>query len=535
MKIKLDPDSLRAMLIKHLSERKEITLKDLTDRIPHASTYDVRKILNILSKEGLVLKPDHSGGKYIWLGSAKTILPSSRSDKYDDERKSRIPSGIIYEDWNGVLEDLKKMWERGIFSLLIGEKGTGKTQCVMKMAQDLQNLSLRTREHHLIGRLTMSGGENGNGKDIRDVFKPGPVIESMECGGLLYLDELNCISPDTMINIGDAYIAAGDIHVGENIGLGRVDKVFKPRNPILLELKTNDGRSINATPGHRFLTPSGWKRAGQLKIGEKVYCLRKANYRKEMVSSLLQKILIGTPATTAHGYPGSASQTQRAHEAGILQHDTRAQGIAEKACLHGRKGGITSISRSINTISEVGEGTGIALSTDKEAMARSGLQKKGLRKAKEKCPGKRRKKNARYVQVPNDLSQREAGGRSDIINELAVQVRGGWEVLADCSLWTHQMPGLVQRRDGISNSIGWDQAERQACRGRSGLYGSGMQLTPDQELRVRGYGVGREQDNEVLELCEIADIKLHIGDFDVVDFSVTPLRCYITAANQTYW
>jgi nitric oxide reductase NorQ protein len=65
-------------------------------------------------------------------------------------------ANIEYIDWNNAFEILEKAYKLGIFVLIIGPKGTGKTTLVRKFANMVNkelssvNFSLRTRESHLI-------------------------------------------------------------------------------------------------------------------------------------------------------------------------------------------------------------------------------------------------------------------------------------------------------------------------------------------------------------------------------------------------
>ena len=60
-----------------------------------------------------------------------------------------------YLDWNNSFEILDKAHDQGIFVLIIGPKGTGKTSLVREYAKrkathlESINFSLRTRESHL--------------------------------------------------------------------------------------------------------------------------------------------------------------------------------------------------------------------------------------------------------------------------------------------------------------------------------------------------------------------------------------------------
>ncbi len=109
---------------------------------------------------------------------------------------------IEYLDWNNALDILDKAYRLGLFVLIIGPKGTGKTTLVRKFAnlinKDLSsiNFSLRTRESHLIGTHTVDNGQIN--------FINGILVRSMTEGNLLYLDELNAAEPDVLLRLDEA-------------------------------------------------------------------------------------------------------------------------------------------------------------------------------------------------------------------------------------------------------------------------------------------------------------------------------------------
>jgi nitric oxide reductase NorQ protein len=107
-----------------------------------------------------------------------------------------------YLDWNNALSNLDKAYETGLFALIIGPKGTGKTTLVRKFASRMKkelysvNFSLRTRESHLIGTKTLDKGEIS--------FVEGMLVRSMRNSSLLYLDELNAAEADVLLRLDEA-------------------------------------------------------------------------------------------------------------------------------------------------------------------------------------------------------------------------------------------------------------------------------------------------------------------------------------------
>ena len=80
------------------------------------------------------------------------------------------------------------------------------------------NFSLRTRESHLVGAKTLSGGSVG--------FDEGLLVRSMRGGGMLYLDEVNAAEADVLL---------------------RLDEALDDRRQLVL--KEADGRTVRAAPG----------------------------------------------------------------------------------------------------------------------------------------------------------------------------------------------------------------------------------------------------------------------------------------------
>ena len=123
---------------------------------------------------------------------------------------------IPYLDWNNSAEILNKAYEAGLFVLIIGPKGTGKTSLVRDFAKNKSvnlesiNFSLRTRESHLIGSKTLTDGT------VR--FDEGLLIKSMKSGDMLYLDELNSAEADVLLRLDEALDDRRQIVLKESTG-----------------------------------------------------------------------------------------------------------------------------------------------------------------------------------------------------------------------------------------------------------------------------------------------------------------------------
>ena len=118
------------------------------------------------------------------------------------ERSLEQNDQSAYLDWNNSIDVIDKAFEKGLFVMIIGPKGTGKTSLVREYAiqksKELEsiNFSLRTRESHLVGTKTMIEGNIG--------FDEGVLVKSMKKGNILYLDEINAAEADVLLRLDEA-------------------------------------------------------------------------------------------------------------------------------------------------------------------------------------------------------------------------------------------------------------------------------------------------------------------------------------------
>jgi len=129
-------------------------------------------------------------------------LSDQSEQSVENEQPEEQSHESIYLDWNNAFEIIDSAFEKGLFVIIIGPKGTGKTTLVREYAirksKNLQsiNFSLSTRESHLVGSKSLTDGNIG--------FDEGILVKSMKEGYILYLDEINAADADVLLRLDEA-------------------------------------------------------------------------------------------------------------------------------------------------------------------------------------------------------------------------------------------------------------------------------------------------------------------------------------------
>lgn len=145
------------------------------------------------------------------------------------ENQSLIPEKVSTFVPFGVFSDIKKIIKSGLFypAFITGLSGNGKTlgveQACAQLGRELirVNITIETDEDDLIGGMRLLNGST--------VWHNGPVIEALERGAILLLDEIDLAS--------NKILSLQSILEGKGVFLKKIGKFVKP----------SDGFNIIAT------------------------------------------------------------------------------------------------------------------------------------------------------------------------------------------------------------------------------------------------------------------------------------------------
>ena len=183
--------TIKNEILREFTENKQQTITMISAKTGRTQA-EVADCLRLMRLEGLVEKT----GRTEW-----TILsPTMTGETMDNPL---IPKDVLHLDYDGTVSKLRKCYQMKINALLIGPAGVGKTSAIRKVGEmesvpmRTTNFSLRTREHHFMGRLDTR-------PDGTLYFKPGPLVLSMVEGGIWYADELNQAEADSLVRTDEA-------------------------------------------------------------------------------------------------------------------------------------------------------------------------------------------------------------------------------------------------------------------------------------------------------------------------------------------
>jgi len=143
---------------------------------------------------------------------ASAALPSVEQNLIPDKDDTFVKFGNF--------NDIKKIIQSGIFypAFITGLSGNGKTFCVEQVCAQLKrelirvNITIETDEDDLIGGFRLVNGET--------VWHNGPVIEALERGAVLLLDEVDLAS--------NKILCLQSILEGKGVFLKKIGRFVKP-------------------------------------------------------------------------------------------------------------------------------------------------------------------------------------------------------------------------------------------------------------------------------------------------------------------
>lgn len=117
---------------------------------------------------------------------------------------------------------------------------------------------------------------------IQSIYKRACDLDPFD---LIVVDE--CFPAGTLISTPRGEIQIEDLYVGQPVfnalGVGVIEAISARNSDQIIELETDDGRTIRCTPNHRFFTEAGWVEARSLAVGASLFS-------REDVSALRQSI-----------------------------------------------------------------------------------------------------------------------------------------------------------------------------------------------------------------------------------------------------
>lgn len=177
--------------------------------------------------------------------------------EYPADVQSRIPEPtVFFKDNFGGVRKTVIYTNKGKHLRLVGEKGTGKNLLTTVLAWVYQrplfelSMNSQTDKMDLMGSKTFSTTVDADGKETTQIgFQKEALVEAMELGGTLNLDEVNTADPAVLVMLHSIVDDRGSVEVP---GYGRV-KAHENFNIILTMNKDYIGtNSLNEATRDRF-------------------------------------------------------------------------------------------------------------------------------------------------------------------------------------------------------------------------------------------------------------------------------------------
>ena len=212
----------------------DVTRKNLID---YAETSDVSfaTVCNRLK--------DYKVGRGVYNLTVKEKLERTFNDLPAQEEQTLVPNKDVNYVPFGNFTDVKKIIKSGIFypTFITGLSGNGKTFSVEQACSQLGrelirvNITIETDEDDLIGGFRLVDGST--------VWHNGPVVEALERGAVLLLDEIDLAS--------NKILCLQSILEGKGVFLKKIGKFIKPSDGFQIFATANtkgkgsdDGRFI---------------------------------------------------------------------------------------------------------------------------------------------------------------------------------------------------------------------------------------------------------------------------------------------------
>lgn len=153
--------------------------------------------------------------------SSKMIMKVMQSyKKYDEDIQSRIPEpSVIFSDSDALVKRSVVYLNHGKHLRLIGEKGTGKNLLTTMLAWIYQRPLYELSMNAHTDKLDLLGGKTfepdvKDGKEVtRMGFAKEALVEAMEVGGFMNLDEVNTADPAVLVLLHSIVDDRGTIEV----------------------------------------------------------------------------------------------------------------------------------------------------------------------------------------------------------------------------------------------------------------------------------------------------------------------------------